>query len=230
MRRSDFFEGFEYNKVLKYVNKVARSLQGMLTDRSLEYDDLVGHGLMAATNAFVKWDAAHEGDRSDTSHLEAFVKTCISGNMKNMFIAAKRRNQLVDDASSNIEDDDDDAIVEYTAVEESYDFTEDDSDNINGKSQRKFAKVFHAGNDADTVSMMDVASAMVAEEEDDRLPALEAFIKTLTGIDLDIMNNILSRTDDSIKAIAARYNVSPGCISRKCSNIKEAARVFISNY
>lgn len=221
----DFFEGFEYSKVLKYVNKVARSLQGMLTDRSLEYDDLVGHGLMAATNAFVKWDAAHEGDRSDTSHLEAFVKTCISGNMKNMFVAAKRRNKLVDDAS-NSEDDDDDVIV--TAVE--YDFTEDDSDNINGKSQRKFAKVFHAGNDADSVAMMDVASAKVAEEEDDRLPALEAFIKTLTGIELDIMNNILSRTDDSIKAIAARYNVSPGCISRKCSNIKAAARVFISNY
>jgi DNA-directed RNA polymerase specialized sigma subunit len=225
--RPNFFEGFEYNNVLKYVNKVARSLQGMLTDRSLEYEDLVGHGLMAATNAFVKWDTAHEGDRSDTSHLEAFVKTCISGNMKNMFIAAKRRNQLVDDASSNSEDDDDDVIV--TAVED-YDFTEDDSDNINGKSQRKFAKVFHAGNDADSVAMMDVASAKVAEEEDDRLPALEAFIKTLTGIELDIMNNILSRTDDSIKAIAARYNVSPGCISRKCSNIKEAARVFISNY
>jgi hypothetical protein len=147
--------------------------------------------------------------------------------MKNMFIAAKRRNQLVDDASSNSEDDGDDVIV--TAVED-YDFTEDDSDNINGKSQRKFAKVFHAGNDADSVAMMDVASAKVAEEEDDRLPALEAFIKTLTGIELDIMNNILSRTDDSIKAIAARYNVSPGCISRKCSNIKEAARVFISNY
>lgn len=227
--RHDFFEGFGYNNVLKYVNKVARSLQGMLTDRSLEYDDLVGHGLMAATNAFVKWDTSHKGDRSDTIHLDAYVKTCISGNMKNMFIAAKRRNQLVDDAS-DIEDDDDDAIVEDTVVEESYSFTEDDSDNINGKSQRKFAKVFHAGNDEDSVAMMDVASAKVTEEDDDRLPALEAFIKTLTGIDLDIMNNILSRTDDSIKAIAARYNVSPGCISRKCSNIKEAAREFISNY
>ena len=221
--RRDFFEGFEYNNVLKYVNKVARSLQGMLTDRSLEYNDLVGHGLMAATNAFVKWDAAHEGDRSDTNHLEAFVKTCISGNMKNMFIAAKRRNRLVDDAS-NTEDDGDDAIVEPC------NFTEDDSDNIKGKSQRKFAKVFHTGNDKDSVAMMDVASAKVAEEEDDRLPALEAFIETLTGIDLDIMNNILRRTDDSIKAIAARYKVSPGCINRKCSNIKDAAREFISNY
>lgn len=221
--RRDFFEGFEYSNVLKYVNKVARSLQGMLTDRSLEYNDLVGHGLMAAANAFVKWDAAHEGDRSDTNHLEAFVKTCISGNMKNMFIAAKHRNLLVDDAS-NTEDDGDDAIVEPC------NFTEDDSDNIKGKSQRKFAKVFHTGNDKDSVAMMDVASAKVAEEEDDRLPALEAFIETLTGIDLDIMNNILRRTDDSIKAIAARYKVSPGCISRKCSNIKDAAREFISNY
>lgn len=222
MRAQDFFEGFPYESVVRYVNKIARSLQGMLTDRSLEYDDLVCQGMYAATNAFSKWDAAHNNDRADVCHLEAYVKINISGYMKNMFLTAKRRNQLLDDSSDNNDEMDLCDEIEMTG--------DDDSDNIDGKSQRKYAKVFHAGNDEDSVAMMDVASMKVVEEEDARISALEAFVMTLSGIELDIMNNLLKRTDESIKVIASRYNVSTGCISRKCAKIKEDARDFIIGY
>lgn len=228
MRAQDFFEGFPYESVVRYVNKIARSLQGMLTDRSLEYDDLVCQGMYAATNAFSKWDAAHNNDRADVCHLEAYVKINISGYMKNMFLTAKRRNQLLDDSSDNSDEMGLSADMETTS--EDYNNFEDDSDNIDGRSQRKYAKVFHAGNDEDSVAMMDVASMKVVEEEDARISALEAFVMTLSGIELDIMNNLLKRTDESIKVIASRYNVSTGCISRKCAKIKEDARDFIIGY
>lgn len=225
----DFFEGFEYANVLKYANKVARSMQGMLTDRSLEYEDLVCHGVMAAANAFRKWDAAHNNDRTDRAHLEAFVKTNISGYMKNMFLAAKRANLLVEDKiASDADDDMGDTVADETSS--MYAFEEDDSDDIKGKSQRKYAKVFHAGYDEDSVALMDVASAKIANEEDERIVALEAFIATLSGVELDIMNNMLKRTEDNIRDIASRYNVSQGYISHKCANIKDAAREFITNY
>ena len=228
MRAQDFFEGFPYESVVRYVNKIARSLQGMLTDRSLEYDDLVCQGMYAATNAFSKWDAAHNNDRADVCHLEAYVKINISGYMKNMFLTAKRRNQLLDDSSENSDEMGLSADMEMTS--EDYNNFEDDSENIDGRSQRKYAKVFHAGNDEDSVAMMDVASMKVVEEEDARISALEAFVMTLSGIELDIMNNLLKRTDESIKVIASRYNVSTGCISRKCAKIKEDARDFIIGY
>lgn len=220
-----FFDGFEYEAVLKYVNKIARSLQGLLTDRSLEYDDLVGYGLVAATNAFVKWDTQHDGDRTDTPHLEAYVKTCIAGNMKNVFISAKRRNQLTEDMSVACTDDEDE-----DDIPEAYNMSDDDHDDICGKSQRKFAKIFHAGDDESSIAMMDLASAKVAEDEDERIYALEDFIKTLSGIDLEIMNNMLSRTDDSIKDIATRHNVSAGYISRRSASIRDMAREFILSY
>lgn len=224
-----FFKGFEYEAVLKYVNKIARSLQGLLTDRSLEYDDLVGYGLVAATNAFHKWDTSHNGDRTDTPHLEAYIKTCIAGNMKNVFISAKRRNQLAEDMSvTDTDDEDEDDIQED--IPEAYNMAEDDHDDICGKSQRKFAKIFHAGDDESSIAMMDLASAKVAEDEDERIYALEDFIKTLSGIDLEIMNNMLSRSDDSIKDIATRHNVSAGYISRRSASIRDMAREFILAY
>ena len=212
-----FFKGFEYEAVLKYVNKIARSLQGLLTDRSLEYDDLVGYGLVAATNAFHKWDNAHNGDRADVPHLEAYIKTCIAGNMKNVFISAKRRNQLAEDMSvTDTDDEDEDDIQED--IPEAYNMAEDDHDDICGKSQRKFAKIFHAGDDESSIDMME------------RIYALEDFIKTLSGIDLEIMNNMLSRSDDSIKDIATRHNVSAGYISRRSASIRDMAREFILAY
>lgn len=228
--QQNYFDGFEYASVMKYIHKIASGMKGMLTDRTLEYEDLVSQGVYAACNAFRKWDESHNSDRTDTTHLEAYVKRNISGYMTNMFLDAKRRNQLICDEEDlcNVEDDGEEE--ESYVVEGFTTYFDDDSDNINGRSQRKYAKVFHAGSDEASVAMMDVASAKNEYVADERMTALEAFICTLSGIELDIMNTILKRTKDSIKVIATRYNVSQGYISRKQANIKEAAKEFILNY
>lgn len=219
---TDLFEGFEYVNVLKYVNKVARSLQGMLTDRALEYDDLVCHGLMAATIAFRKWDRAHDNDRSDQSHLEAYVKINISGYMKNAFIAARKRNILIDE----------DTLRSFDAISNEDCESEDcDNNDINGKSQRTFAKIFHVGADEESIKMMDIASSRLnVDDEDERISALEAFIASLSGIELDIMNSMLKYSKESLKDIALKYSISSGVLTRKCAEIKLAAKDFILNY
>lgn len=223
--RVDFFEGFDYCSLNKYIHKIVRSFNGLLADRSLEYNDLVEYGLMSAVHAFNKWDAKYDNDRSDSKHLEAYIKTCVAGNMTNLFRAHKRANQLVND-------EDDMSDVNDSEFDVPSNVDEEDINDIRSKAQCKYAKVFHASGNADIVEMMDVASFINDEKEetDPRMDALERFVSSLKGFDLDIMNHMLMRSNDKISDISKRYNVSPITISAKKKDIMEAARDFILSY
>lgn len=227
--RVDFFEGFDYCSLNKYIHKIAHSFNGLLADRSLEYNDLVEYGLMSAVHAFNKWDAKYDNDRSDSKHLEAYIKTCVAGNMTNLFRAHKRANQLVDDEDDMSKDKDSEFDVQSN-MDDTID--EEDINDIHSKAQCKYAKVFHASGNADIVEMMDVVSFINDEKEtaDPRIEALEIFVSSLKGFDLDIMNHMLRRSNDKISDITKRYNVSSIIISAKKKDIMKSARDFITSY
>lgn len=229
--RVDFFEGFDYCSLNKYIHKIVRSFSGLLADRSLEYNDLVEYGLMNAVHAFNKWDAKYNNDRSDVKHLEAYIKTCVSGGMTNLFRARKRENQLVNDEDEDMYDIEDDEFGTPSNTLDGIDDNEDPND-IRGKAQCKYAKVFHSSGNADIVEMLDIVSFNNAEKEtaDPRIDALERFVSSLKGFDLDVMNHILKRSNDRLSDISKRYNVNPLIISAKKKDIMEAARDFITSY